>query len=323
MADSSRTRKRPAEDNPALPDLSADMSLSAIRQLPVAALRQYAVLYKVPCKGTKQAVSQLLYDHLQAQHSDSASESQQDESSSHESPEGERSPSRASNSRSGQRRKHSRNRHSRKSSSSTSGDSPPVAKRLKRHRRRHSSTSSSSTSEHSSRSQSTSSSTSSTPRRRLKHRRRYASSPSSTQSSSPTRRVKRKRSHTRHIRSKRFHRRRHTEHRGSSTTPLPHKLQVAIKRGEFVDLSDLLSEHLTMSGKSSKSRRATQSRCITTLDTWLEAWSLYATVLAAAKPHLASDLFKYQSFITHTSRRFQTYAWLQYDSQFRLKLAAN
>ena len=78
-----------------------------------------------------------------------------------------------------------------------------------------------------------------------------------------------------------------------------------------------------MAGKSSKSRRATQSRCITSLDTWLEAWSLYATVLAAAKPQIAPDLFKYQSFITRTSRRFQTYAWPQYDSQFRLKLAAN
>ena len=40
-------------------------------------------------------------------------------------------------------------------------------------------------------------------------------------------------------------------------------------------------------------------------------------------PRLAPDLFKYQSFITRASRRFQPYAWLQYDSQFRLKLATN
>ena len=68
---------------------------------------------------------------------------------------------------------------------------------------------------------------------------------------------------------------------------------MAIERGEFVDLSDLLCEHLTMAGKSTKSRRATQSRSIN-LDTWLEAWSLYATVLVTAEPHLAPDLFKYQ-----------------------------
>ena len=59
------------------------------------------------------------------------------------------------------------------------------------------------------------------------------------------------------------------------------------------------------------------------MDTWLEAWSLYATVLADAKPHQASQLFQYQSFITRTSQKFHPYAWLQYDYHFRLKLAAN
>ena len=78
-----------------------------------------------------------------------------------------------------------------------------------------------------------------------------------------------------------------------------------------------------MAGHSNKSKKSAQARLITSLDTWLEAWSLYATVLATVKPHVAPDLFKYQSFITRASRRFQPYAWLQYDSQFRLKLAAN
>ena len=78
-----------------------------------------------------------------------------------------------------------------------------------------------------------------------------------------------------------------------------------------------------MVGYSNKTKKSAQARLITNLDAWLEAWSLYATVLTAAKPRLAPDLFKYQSFITRASRRFQPYAWLQYDSQFRLKLAAN
>ena len=96
---------------------------------------------------------------------------------------------------------------------------------------------------------------------------------------------------------------------------MPHKLHRAIVRGEFVELSDLLSDHLTMAGKSAKKKA--------TLDTWLEAWTLYATVLATTKPQLAPELFKYQTFITRMSQRFQPYAWLQYDSQCRLKLAAN
>ena len=187
--------------------------------------------------------------------------------------------------------------------------------------------SSSSTSEHSSRSQSpTSSSTSSSPPcQRQKHCHRYSSSPSSTSSSSSTstHEHKHRHSHSRRSHPKQSHRRHHLKRHRSPTVPIPHKVQVAIERGEFVDLSDLLGEHLTMAGKSTKSRRATQSRCITSLDTWLEAWSLYATVLAAAKPHLAPDLLKHPSFIIRTSQKFQTYAWLQYDFQFRLKLTAN
>ena len=62
---------------------------------------------------------------------------------------------------------------------------------------------------------------------------------------------------------------------------------------------------------------------ITGLDTWLEAWSIYAGVLVSYKPELAPDLFRYQNFITQQSRRFKAYAWLQYDAQFRLKLASN
>ena len=78
-----------------------------------------------------------------------------------------------------------------------------------------------------------------------------------------------------------------------------------------------------MAGKSTRTKKAAQTRHIANLDTWLEVWTLYATVLATAKPQLASELFKYQAFITRTSQRFRPYAWLQYDSQFRLKLAAN
>ena len=323
MASVSRSRKRRAEDHPALPDLSAEMSLSALRQLPAAALRQYADLYNLPGKGTKQTVSQRLFDHLQAQRSDSISNSAPEES-----PEGERSPSRPTTSRSDQEKRHSRRRrHSRPISPSPPGSSPARTKRSKHHhrgRRPSSSSSSSSTTESSSSSRSSSSSSSSAPpRRRLKHRRHYSSSSSSSSPTHKRRRGKHTPSKSRRSHHKHPQRRRHYKHHYSSTVPIPHKVQVAIERGEFVDLSDLLCEHLTMAGKSTKSRRATQSRCITNLDTWLEAWSLYATVLVTAEPHLAPDLFKYQGFITRTSRRFQTYAWLQYDSQFRLKLAAN
>ena len=129
-------------------------------------------------------------------------------------------------------------------------------------------------------------------------------------------------SHSRHQRSTHKHRP-HQIRRESTSVLLPRKVQRAIVHGEFVDFSDLLCDHLTWAEKSVKTKKATQTQHIANLDTWLEAWTLYAIVLATAKPQLAPELFKYQAFITRTSQRFQPYTWLQYDSQFRLRLAAN
>lgn len=72
-----------------------------------------------------------------------------------------------------------------------------------------------------------------------------------------------------------------------------------------------------------KSGHKPEPRGITGLDTWLEAWCVFASVLTAAKPRLAPDLFRYQNYIILASRRFQPHAWLQYDIQFRLKKASN
>ena len=80
-----------------------------------------------------------------------------------------------------------------------------------------------------------------------------------------------------------------------------------------------------MTGALSKPKRGSkaETRGITGLDTWLEAWCVYASVLTAAKPQLAPDLFRYLNYIVLASRRFKPYAWLQYDTQFRLKMASD
>ena len=62
---------------------------------------------------------------------------------------------------------------------------------------------------------------------------------------------------------------------------------------------------------------------INTLQQWLEAWSLYCSTLVRYFPHVAPKLFKYPQFIAAKSRKFKPHAWLVYDTEFRLKLAAN
>ena len=83
---------------------------------------------------------------------------------------------------------------------------------------------------------------------------------------------------------------RHSKTRDTTTIPLPHKVQCTIERDEFIDFSDLLCYNLMKAGKSAKTHKATQARHNTNLDTWLEAWRLYATGLANAKPQLAPEL---------------------------------
>ena len=90
-----------------------------------------------------------------------------------------------------------------------------------------------------------------------------------------------------------------------------------IIRGEFVDLSRLLAKHLTRSGALPKGSKS-KSNLITNLDKWLEVWSVFAGVLTSHNSQLAPELFSYQAFISRTSRKFQSYAWLQYDAQFPL-----
>ena len=101
-------------------------------------------------------------------------------------------------------------------------------------------------------------------------------------------------------------------------------------RGEYCDLSLLLHTNLTQA--SGRRRSGTEpdtgstlrlsSASITDFASWLEAWSVYSTVLCSYYPHLAPRLFLYKHFLTLKSRSFRTTVWLCY-TEFCLKLAAN
>ena len=80
--------------------------------------------------------------------------------------------------------------------------------------------------------------------------------------------------------------------------------------GEFIEFPKLLAEHMAMAGalRQPKSGHKPEPRDTTGLDTWMEAWCIFVSVLIAAKPRLAPDLFRYQNYIVLASRRFQPHA---------------
>ena len=345
------TRRRPSEAV-----ISVDITITQINRLPVATLKLQLDQFHLPHGGNKKAIVRRLYDHLQEQHpretEGSASSSSESDSSGGEDDAGSgtaegddagssksastRDPFTKSQQKALERTvksllrdsDHTKGRHALSLSHNSGRKSHhhrESAEYSQVHKRSHfSPVPPSKRSRHSPSTSSTSaeSSTSSSPSR--------PSSSSDSMDHSHGRHHKGHRSRYRHhTHSHRHHK--HHDHRGhhetpATTFPVPRKLRHSIGRGEFVVLADLLSECLVLSGgctKYSSQRKAARTRPITGLDTWLEAWSIYAGVLVSYKPELAPDLFRYQNFITRQSRRFKPYAWLQYDAQFRLKLASN
>ena len=138
---------------------------------------------------------------------------------------------------------------------------------------------------------------------------------------------RRSRHSSRHSRRRR-HREDSSERRTGTLPAIPDRVRGRIRRGEFVELDVLLQANLrarrappecTTGPDGRSQRRAT----ISDFTGWSEAWSVYAAVLTAYFPHLAPRLFHYQHFLALKSRAFQPSAWLRYDTDFRLKLAAN
>ena len=187
-------------------------------------------------------------------------------------------------------------------------------------------------------------------RRRASRRHRSLIPPSESSSSSPsdssdyssdsTSASSRSRSRTPHRKSRTHHKRHHKRHHHSQRhthrssrrlpgrhsrggAPISKALQRKIVRGEFIEFTELLGE-LTVAGSANikpRSRNRRPVAPIASLQSWLQAWSIFAEVLSAASPRVAPKLWRYQAFIVRSSQRFQPHAWLQYDLHFRRKLA--
>ena len=118
---------------------------------------------------------------------------------------------------------------------------------------------------------------------------------------------------------------------------LPKKLEDQISKGEFVDFSSLLPGNsdrpsfapirLSLEGDQGFSiplpnfSNFGKRPKIDSLDKWLTAFGIYASVVVAKFPHKASQLFAYQRIIREAAQKFKGLAWYAYDVEFR-KLAA-
>ena len=111
---------------------------------------------------------------------------------------------------------------------------------------------------------------------------------------------------------------------GDGIPPVPEKLATKIRKGDFVEMGELLPEFWSPRGDECDSGRETKgrrSRKVTDIFTWLQCFGAYVSVRAPPAPHLIPELMAYMATIVRVSQDFSGLAWVRYDAAFRRQAA--
>ena len=113
-------------------------------------------------------------------------------------------------------------------------------------------------------------------------------------------------------------------HIGDGIPPVPDKIAVKIRKGEFIEMGELLPEFWSPRGddnESSRENKSRKSRKVTDIFTWLQCFGAYVSVRAPPAPHLIPELMAYMATIVRVSQDFSGLAWVRYDTAFRRQAA--
>ena len=108
---------------------------------------------------------------------------------------------------------------------------------------------------------------------------------------------------------------------GAVVPPVPPKLVDRIKGGEFIDMAELLPDHIGTINPSSTDKSAKQKvwwRPVTSI-----CFNIYLSVICRTCPERIPDLLTYQMLIIEASMVYEGNAWLGYDQWFRQAATAN
>jgi hypothetical protein len=111
---------------------------------------------------------------------------------------------------------------------------------------------------------------------------------------------------------------------------LPTKLVQKIISWKYIDLGELLPEHLQLAStgtavsssvvilpESSYNTHRRKKRQIADIATWVQVFSSYMLVLSTKYPEALPELISYQLLIVQHSQKFRYPSWLRYDIDFR------
>ena len=106
---------------------------------------------------------------------------------------------------------------------------------------------------------------------------------------------------------------------GPGFIPIPPKLVQTIVGGQFVDLPTLIQESCD---EEPTTCTLLDGQLITDIVTWVQAFSIYSSIVCAHHPQRARDLWLYQLFIIRLAKQFHGLTWANYDKAFRRDASA-
>lgn len=113
---------------------------------------------------------------------------------------------------------------------------------------------------------------------------------------------------------------------------IPQGLKEKIVLKQYVDLASLLNVNngresqggqLTISNEGKLFIAPQQTKQITSIEAWSDAFLIYISVYLTAHFNETQPILKYFSVIRTAAKRHVGLGWVSYDTQFRLRLAAN
>ena len=111
---------------------------------------------------------------------------------------------------------------------------------------------------------------------------------------------------------------------GEGTPPVPMRLAAKIRRGEFTDMGELLTEFWSTYHEEDPKQEAKPRRSmkVTDIFTWIQCFTTYISVLAPQQPWRIPELMAYMANIVRVSQDYAGLAWVRYDVAYHQQAAA-
>ena len=93
---------------------------------------------------------------------------------------------------------------------------------------------------------------------------------------------------------------------GAGLPPIPPRLVTRIEAGEFIDMAELLPDHLGPATSTTEPLPKPSKRChdVSNILEWIRCFSAYIAVISAKQPHRVPDLLGYLTLITETHMQY-------------------